>query len=187
MAVSRRQKTVALSSCEAEYCTFVDCAKDIIWARGIAEFFKCPFPTPATLRCDNLTAKHMAEGKAQLKRMKHVDGLRKFTQVKYHWIRDLVQHGVVELTYVDTTLNESDILTKPLARTKFKEGRDKLLNDGHVAYRTEASQDGILKVTLDAEIAEKMLSVRIVPLGHSRQRKIDTGCIAQIARCVQQH
>ena len=187
VAVSRRQKTVALSSCEAEYCTFVDCAKDIIWARGIAEFFKCPFPTPATLRCDNLTAKHMAEGTAQLKRMKHVDGLRKFTQVKYHWIRDLVQHGVVELTYVDTTLNESDILTKPLARTKFKEGRDKLLNDGHVAYRTEASQDGILKVTLDAEIAEKMLSVRIVPLGHSRQRKIDTGCIAQIARCVQQH
>ena len=94
---------------------------------------------------------------------------------------------MVELTYVDTTLNESDILTKPLARTKFKEGRDKLLNDGHVAYRLEASQDGTLKITLDAGTAEKMLSVCMVPLGHSRQRKIDTGCIAQIARCVQQH
>ena len=56
LAVSRRQKNVTLSSCEAEYCTFTDCAKDILWAKGLAKFFKCPFPKPADLRCDNVTA-----------------------------------------------------------------------------------------------------------------------------------
>lgn len=60
IAVSRWYKTVALSSCEAEYCTFVDCVNDILWVRAIVEFFKCPFPTLAVLWCGNLTAKHMA-------------------------------------------------------------------------------------------------------------------------------
>ena len=72
LAVSRRQKNVTLSSCEAEYCTFTDCAKDILWAKGLAKFFKCPFPEPAELRCDNVTAKHMAEGKAKLNRTRNV-------------------------------------------------------------------------------------------------------------------
>ena len=126
--------------CEAEYCTFTDCAKDILWAKGLAKFFKCPFPEPAELRCDNVTAKHMAEGKAKLNRTKHIDALRKHIGVKYHFIRELVDFNVLSLTYVDTTQNESDILTKPLARTKFHSAATKLLNESARACRLTIAQ-----------------------------------------------
>jgi hypothetical protein len=144
LAVSRRQKNVTLSSCEAEYCTFTDCAKDILWAKGLAKFFKCPFPKPADLRCDNVTAKHMAEGKAKQNRTKHIDALRKHIGVKYHFIRELVDFGELSLTYVDTTQNESDILTKPMARTKFHSAATKLLNESASAYRLNIAQHAIL-------------------------------------------
>ena len=41
IAKSRRQRNVTKSSCEAEYCTFADCAADIIWVKSLAEAFQC--------------------------------------------------------------------------------------------------------------------------------------------------
>ena len=51
--------------------------------------------------------------------MKHID-------IKYHYIRDMVQRGAVKLQYVVTSEQIVDVLTKPLARVKFKYFREKL-------------------------------------------------------------
>jgi len=77
IAKSRRQRNVTKSSCEAEYCTFADCAADIIWVKSLAEAFQCEFPHPAVLRCDNRTAISMANGEVALKRTKHIDAFKK--------------------------------------------------------------------------------------------------------------
>ena len=82
----------------------------------------------------------MAEGKAKLNRTKHIDALRKHIGVKYHFIRELVDFNVLSLTYVDTTQNESDILTKPLARTKFHSAATKLLKESARACRLTIAQ-----------------------------------------------
>ena len=50
----------------------------------------------------------------------------KHTKIKYHYIRDMVQRGVVKLQYVAMNEHIADVLTKPLARVKFEYFREKL-------------------------------------------------------------
>ena len=46
--------------------------------------------------------------------------------IKYHYIRDMVQRGVVKLQYVAMDEHIADVLSKPLARVKFEFFRKKL-------------------------------------------------------------
>ena len=50
----------------------------------------------------------------------------KHIEIKYHYIRDVVQRGVVKLLYVATEEQIADVLTKPLDRVKFEYFREKL-------------------------------------------------------------
>ena len=50
----------------------------------------------------------------------------KHIEIKYHYIRDMVQRGAVKLQYVATKEQIADVLTKPLARVKFEYLREKL-------------------------------------------------------------
>ena len=50
----------------------------------------------------------------------------KHIEIKYHYIRDMVQRGLVKLQYVVTGEHIADVLTKPLARLKFEYFREKL-------------------------------------------------------------
>jgi hypothetical protein len=47
-------------------------------------------------------------------------------EIRYHYIRDMVQKGAVKLQYVATDEQITDVLTKPLSRVKFVYFRDKL-------------------------------------------------------------
>ena len=62
----------------------------------------------------NLTKNHVFHD-----RYKHIE-------IKYHYIQDMVQRGVVELQYISTGEQLADILTKPLSRVKYEYFRDKL-------------------------------------------------------------
>ena len=53
-------------------------------------------------------------------------GNSKHNEIKYHYIRDMVQRGAVKLQYVATDEHIVDVLTKPLARVKFEYFREKL-------------------------------------------------------------
>ena len=50
----------------------------------------------------------------------------KHIEIKYHYIRDMVQRGAVKLQYVAMDDKIADVLTKPLARVKFEYFREKL-------------------------------------------------------------
>ena len=50
----------------------------------------------------------------------------KHIEIKYHYIRDMVQRGAVKLQYVATDDRIADVLTKPWARVKFEYFREKL-------------------------------------------------------------
>ena len=47
-------------------------------------------------------------------------------EIKYHYIKEMVQRGVVKLQYVATDEQIADVLTKPLARVNFEYFREKL-------------------------------------------------------------
>ena len=50
----------------------------------------------------------------------------KHIEIKYHYIRDIVQRGAMKFQYVVMDEHIADVLTKPLARVKFEYFREKL-------------------------------------------------------------
>ena len=50
----------------------------------------------------------------------------KHIEIKYHYIKDMVQRGAVKLQYVATEDQIADVLMKPLARVQFEYFREKL-------------------------------------------------------------
>ena len=69
--------------------------------------------------CDNQSCVKLSENPVFHDRSKHID-------MKYHYIRDIVQKGVVKLQYISTDKQVVDIFTKPLARVKFAYFRERL-------------------------------------------------------------
>ena len=50
----------------------------------------------------------------------------KHIKVRYHYIRDIVEKGVVKLQYLATDEQVADVLTKPLSKVKLEYFREKL-------------------------------------------------------------
>ena len=115
---SRKQKSTALSSTEAEYMALSDSSRQLIWIKSL--LFELGFDLSSLpLMGDNQGSIFLASNPIQEKRTKHID-------IKYHFIREHVQSGKVDLYYVPTADNIADILTKNLAAVRFKRLRDNL-------------------------------------------------------------
>jgi hypothetical protein len=50
----------------------------------------------------------------------------KHIEIRYHYIRDMVQRGAIKLQYVSTDEQIANVLTKPLSHVKFEHFRGKL-------------------------------------------------------------
>nr|ABB47276.1 retrotransposon protein, putative, unclassified [Oryza sativa Japonica Group] len=64
------------------------------------------------LFCDNTNAINVAKNRVQHSRTKHID-------IRFHFLRDHVEKGDVELQFLDTKLQLADIFTKPLDSNRF--------------------------------------------------------------------
>jgi len=112
---SKRQSSVALSSCEAEYMALAETAKEILWLRYLLEEMIChPLSNPAILYCDNQAAINSTKNDMNHGRMKHID-------YRFHFIRECIQNGFIEIKWVPTRAQHADIFTKPLPKNKFLE------------------------------------------------------------------
>lgn len=103
---SKKSDTVALSSTEAEYYAGVEVAKEVKWLKELLQELQQPL-TPTTVWCDNQSAIAMTNHPVFHARSKHIE-------VKYHYIRELCEAGVIVPTYISTTDNLADLLTKAL-------------------------------------------------------------------------
>src|SRR5258705_689288 len=116
--VSRKQKTVALSSTGAEYMAISDTCHQIIWIESLMQELSFPI-TNIDLCCDNQGAIFLASNPAQEHRSKHID-------IRYHYIRECVEEKKVSLTYIPTTDQVADLMTKNLSYEKVKLFRQSL-------------------------------------------------------------
>ena len=69
--------------------------------------------------CDNQSCIKLSENPVFHDKSKHIE-------IKYQYIRDMVEKGVVKLQYIATDEQVADVLTKPLSKVKFEYFRDKL-------------------------------------------------------------
>ncbi|XP_020270504.1 uncharacterized protein LOC109845645 [Asparagus officinalis] len=116
---SQKQKTVALSSCEAEFMAATAAACQGLWLRSLISEVIGSEPKPVTLFVDNKSAIALMKNPVFHGRSKHID-------TRFHFIRECVERGQIKVEFVSTSEQRADILTKALARVKFIEMRELL-------------------------------------------------------------
>jgi hypothetical protein len=116
---SRKQRTVADSSCYAEYIALSEAAKEAIFLRMVLEGTKFLEQSASPIFCDNDAAIKLAEDQVWHSKCKHI-------RVKYHFVRDQVLLNEIKVNRVCTNDNLADIFTKALGRTDFLQHRQNL-------------------------------------------------------------
>lgn len=114
---ARKQKTVAASSCEAEYGAAFEASKEAIWLRTLLNAIGHGPNEPTTILCDNNAAINLSEDPLLHDRVKHID-------IKHHFLRERVQSQEIHLSYINTHDNIADIFTKALDTKKFTRFRN---------------------------------------------------------------
>ncbi|GKA54000.1 hypothetical protein Tco_0752949 [Tanacetum coccineum] len=108
---SKKQKSTAISSTEAEYNILSGCCSQILWMRSQLTDYGFQF-NRIPLYCDNKNVIALCCNNVQHSRFMHID-------VRYHFIKEQVENGIVELYFVRTEYQLADIFTKPLPRDRF--------------------------------------------------------------------
>ncbi|GJW50133.1 retrovirus-related pol polyprotein from transposon TNT 1-94 [Tanacetum coccineum] len=109
---SKKQKSTAISTTEAEYIAMSGCCAQILWMRSQLTDYGFVF-NKIPLYCDNRSAIALCCNNVQHSRSKHID-------IRHHFIREQVEKGVVELYFVTTDYQLADIFTKALSRERFE-------------------------------------------------------------------
>ena len=110
--ISKIQKSVTLSSTEAEYCALSTCAQEVRFEQQLLEEIES-HNDPAIIFEDNSGAIYLVRNRQVGPRTKHID-------IRYHFIRDLVDSNKLIVNYINTELNKADILTKNVNEKIFK-------------------------------------------------------------------
>jgi hypothetical protein len=118
--ISSKQPVVAKSTGEAALIAEKKVADTIEWAREALEVLGYP-QGKVQMQVDSTCAMQMVkQGTGSFKRAKHI-------KVRFFWLKDLLDQGVLELIYTHTDELVADILTKPLNGWKFYYLLSKLL------------------------------------------------------------
>ena len=117
---SKQQRSVTLSSTEAEYVAVSEVMTEILFIREILEFLGVEIDFPILVHVDNIGAIYLAQQAGTSIRTKHVD-------TRYHFVREYIEDGVVKVIFVKSEDNDADLMTKNLADEKFQKHSEKLM------------------------------------------------------------
>ena len=116
---SQKQKTVALSSSEAEYVAATAAACQGMWLNLLVSELSWIDERMVKLLVDNKSAIVLTKNPVQHSRMKHID-------TRHHFILQYVEDKKIQVDYVRTENQLDDILTKSLGRVKLLEMCERL-------------------------------------------------------------
>jgi hypothetical protein len=116
---SQKQKVVSSSSCETEYIVAATSACQGVWLSRLLSDLLNEKIRRFKLPIDNRSAQELSKNPVHHDHIKHID-------TRYHYIRECVSNGVVDVNHVSTDRQIVDALTKPLGRMKFSELRRQL-------------------------------------------------------------
>ena len=115
---SRKQSSVAQSTTEAEYVAAASCCSQLLWIMHTMRDFGITY-THVPLLCDSTSAISVAKNPVLHSKTKHIE-------VRYHFLRDNVEKGNIDLSHVSTQDQLADIFTKPLDQATFARLRGEL-------------------------------------------------------------
>ncbi|CAL9007230.1 unnamed protein product [Prunus brigantina] len=91
-----------------------NCCTQLMWMKQMLRDYGV-FENTFLVYCDNMSAMCLAKNPIQHTRTKHID-------IRHHFIRDLVEDGILKLTYFISHAKHqlADLLTKPLDSPRFE-------------------------------------------------------------------
>jgi hypothetical protein len=120
---SRGQRSVTLSSTEAEYVALSEVTCEILFIRQILEFMGTEIEYPIVINVDNQGAVFMANNRTTSQRTRHVD-------TRHHFVREYIEDGVVKVIYCNTNDNDADPYTKNVNEQTFLKNVEKYMWTG---------------------------------------------------------
>ena len=106
---SKKQATIATSSCEAEYVSSCHAAKEAIWLCSLLNLHGYNQDKPTSIQSDNMGTITIIKDPSFHARTKHID-------IQHHYVRERIESNKLEFNYTRTSDTIADILTKALPR-----------------------------------------------------------------------
>ncbi|MCO5600011.1 hypothetical protein L7F22_054119 [Adiantum nelumboides] len=113
---SKKQPTITLLSIEADYRGAVVAACEVAGLELLLGDLGIQVQRPVVIHCDNLSSIQLAQNLVFHARTKHIE-------VHYHFIKERVLDGSIDLTFVRTDEQVADIFTKALGAEKLQRFR----------------------------------------------------------------
>ncbi len=109
---AKKQLTIALSSTKVEYMVMTHSGKEAVFLNHLFSDLEIPFKFPISLLVNNQSAITLMENPIFHARSKHIE-------VHHHWMHEKTGDGTIQLEYVPTADQVTDIFTKLLNSEKF--------------------------------------------------------------------
>ncbi|GKB17851.1 hypothetical protein Tco_0851774 [Tanacetum coccineum] len=110
--MSKKQDSTAMSSAEAEYMALSASCAQVMWGRTKLKDYGFNY-NKIPLYCDSHSAIAISCNTVQDYRTKHI-------HTRYHFIKEQVENGIIELYFVRTEYQLVDMFTKALPKDRFQ-------------------------------------------------------------------
>nr|GEW75924.1 retrotransposon protein, putative, unclassified [Tanacetum cinerariifolium] len=111
--MSKKQNCTTMSSTEAEYVALSASCAQVMWMRKQLQDYGFNY-NKIPLYCDSQSAIEISCNPVQHSRTKHI-------HTRYHFIKEHVENGIIELYFVRTEYQLADTFTKALPEDRFKD------------------------------------------------------------------
>jgi len=119
---SKMQESVTLSVTEAELVAATQCVQEMLYVKKVIESIGLHVELPMILKMDNKGAKDLINNWSVGGRMRHIE-------VKYYFLRELKEKGLIKVEWIRSEDNCSDIFTKNLSRVTFNKHIQRFCED----------------------------------------------------------
>ncbi|GKE48040.1 hypothetical protein Tco_1479298 [Tanacetum coccineum] len=109
---SKKQDCTAMSTAEAEYVSLSACCAQVIWMRTQLLDYGYKY-NQIPMYCDSKSAIAISCNPVQHSKTKHID-------IRYHFIKEHVEKGTMEIYFVGTEYQLADLFTKTLPKECFE-------------------------------------------------------------------
>ncbi|GJY79922.1 ribonuclease H-like domain, reverse transcriptase, RNA-dependent DNA polymerase [Tanacetum coccineum] len=164
---TQKQPTVALSSCESEFMAATREACQALWLKRLLSELTGWEEKRTTLKVDNVSAIALVRNPVFHGRSKHID-------IRYHFIRECVENGLINVKHISGELQRADILTKALPRLKFKNRFDNKKNKGTVVLLVRSknnNSEGIREFGCGSEFELELETKKATRRGETKKRR----------------
>ena len=119
---SHLQRTISTSSAEAELVSAFEASRNVVYHRNFLQELGLHMAGRTVMWEDNTACEAMSRNPVNHKRCKHI-------KLKYFYLRDLVESGILGLEFISTVDQVADLFTKPVKLDIFQRLRPSIVTE----------------------------------------------------------